>query len=161
MGIISLRDIFCDALFDTTARHDLSDVFNVMFNHTVKIIQDKIAAKSLILKGLQEAENKKILVLEQKTSYGEFLTKMRGGRKVCFVILLTRDGFWKICPTSKNDYSKEFKVNFPKEWCGYSEDRDKNEELKDIIFIHPHGIMALAKTKESAIEFATLVLNKN
>lgn len=119
--------------------------------------KDTILSNQSIISIYNSTKDKSFIVLDKNYPSGEILNKLP---KVFFVIY-PRDsnGFWGIKAVRNDSKSFENRKNLPKSWAGLrDEELQKVTGVEDAVFCHKGLFMAVAKSKEGAINLAELAL---
>ncbi len=139
--------------FDTRF-FEVVSIAKMILSREIIIAQHKIEALP-ILEASYDPENGKVLVLDEYVPFGDFVKDKEG---ILYVISpsKTKD-LWRINAIKKEGFIN--RKNFPKEWSGLrDEDLEKITRVKGSKFCHRKLFLAVADTKEGAIELAELSL---
>jgi uncharacterized UPF0160 family protein len=162
-------------------RYDVSDVFNAFMIRPDSPDEEMLKsfmlvveiAQNLIIKEIENAElviearieidrsyrnavDKRIIVLSKFLPWKEILSEKK---EPLYAIYPRPDGRWAVqgVPVKKHDF--EVRHKFPSNWLGQSiTELTSLTGLKDFIFCHPSGYIAVAKSYESALTLANLAL---
>jgi uncharacterized UPF0160 family protein len=116
--------------------------------------------KKEILDAYAQVEDKRIAVLDFKTSRQAVWAALEGEKEVLYSVFQSRsDDDWNVV-AMRNDLTKfENKKDMPREWSGLqAEELQKVSGVPDAIFCHKSLFLASAKSKEGAIALAKLAL---
>jgi uncharacterized UPF0160 family protein len=103
-------------------------------------------------------DNSDVLFIEDQLLWRKTITNNHTFKNLKVVINKMEDGTWRINPIKEIKKSDKFKVNFPQQWLGLSEDKLKEVSgIDDILFCHSSGYTAGAKTKEACIKIYELM----
>lgn len=121
--------------------------------------KDKLSAKTKVLEYYQKAEDKRLIVLEESLPFGEFLSDLP---EPLFVVSPRKsDGTWSLVALRQEGKNFENKKDLPKAWAGLmNQELQKITGVGDAVFCHRALFMAVAKSKEGAIELAKKALNE-
>lgn len=119
--------------------------------------QDKILARQLITKAYQEAENKKIIILDNYYPFGKIFDKLP---EPLFVIFPKEDkNSWVVKAVNREGKDFEARKDLPKSWGGLmAEDLAGVTGVPDAIFCHKGLFITSAKSKEGAIKLAQIAV---
>ncbi len=109
---------------------------------------------------IKEQDEPEILILDKKIDWHEAVTE---NKKVKFVVYPRKDRGWSIqvARDDLRDYGSD-RIKFPKDWRGFRDDTlVQVSGIKDAVFCADKGWIAVAKTKEGAIEMANKALQIN
>ena len=162
-------------------RYDVSDVFNAFMIRPDSSDEEMMKsfmlvveiAQNLILKEIENAElviesrieigksyrnaiDKRIIVLPKFLPWKEILSEKR---EPLYAIYPRPDGRWAVqgVPVKRHDF--EVRHKFPVSWLGQSSaELTELTGVKDFIFCHPSGYIAVTKSYESALTLANLAL---
>lgn len=128
------------------------------------IIEREVIRLNTTIPGLKEAakiaeqeKDNEIVVLEKNIPWMEAFSK---SEKIMYVVYPRKDGKWGVQAVRKDPRSFDVRKLLPERWA-----RKNAEELremtgvKDAIFAHGARYMAVAESKEGALELAKLALN--
>lgn len=123
--------------------------------------KDALEAEETLLKFYEEAQDKRLIILDRKYPYEEILNRFP---EPVYVVFQRRDEnkFWEVEAVRDNFRSFVNRKDFPKEWAGLREEElQKVSGVSDAIFCHRGIFMAIAKSKEGAIKLAQIALESN
>ncbi|MBX4189071.1 MYG1 family protein [Candidatus Parcubacteria bacterium] len=128
-----------------------------LLEREIKKAQERVESMKVVREIYDNSPNKAIIVLEKALPWEAVLTPIFDTR---FVVYPRREGNWgaKAVPALVNGFER--KVYFPESWAG-----KMDEELKDVsgvegaVFCHRGKFLAVANSKEAAIELAEKALN--
>lgn len=131
------------------------DIFEKILRREIKIAQDKFEAFPLVQKIYQEAEDKRLLILDEYYPWSDALTDTE---ELLFVISPSKDKKkWRINAIQEEKFKN--KKDLPLSWRGL---RDRELEqvsgVEGSVFCHRTGFMAAANSKEAAIKLAKIAL---
>jgi len=124
--------------------------------YEMKHEREATEAKILVEKFYQEAEDKRVVVLDKRYPWQESLVNHP---EPLFVIFPRLEGNWGIDAVPRELFSFELRKRFPEAWAGLS--NDKLSEVSGVpgaIFCHRGLFMAVAKTEGDAIKLAKKAL---
>lgn len=119
--------------------------------------KDKVLARQLLAKAYEEAENKKIIVLDNYYPFGEVFDKLP---EPLFVIFPKEDkSNWVVKAVDKEGVDFKNRKDLPKSWSGLTDQAlVKVTGVSDAIFCHRGLFIAVAKSKEGAIKLAQIAI---
>jgi len=141
---------------------DYDKAFMELVPIAVKIIsreiiktKDTLEANSIVNNAYEKAENKRIVILDGHYPWGEILYQ----HKEVIYVVSVKSGLWRVEAVRKEKYGFETRKPFPESWAGKRDD-DLAEitGVKDATFCHNGRFLAVAKSKEGAIELAQKAL---
>lgn len=134
-----------------TSFFELVDIAEKILKREIKVAQDKIEAIPLVEKAYENAEDKRIIILDEYYPWSSVLKKYES---VLFVISPNREKtMWRVNAIQKELFKN--KKDFPVAWGGLRDtELEKVSEVEGAIFCHKGLFMAAATTKQSAILLA-------
>ena len=121
----------------------------------IKKAQDALLAKSFITKAYEEAQDKKIIILDDYYPWRDTLLEYEEP----LYVVCPKAGKWNIYCVPKEKKSFENRKPFPSLWAGLRDEELANVSgVPDAIFCHNGRFLAVAKSKEGAIKLAELAL---
>ncbi len=121
----------------------------------IKEAKDQSRVKKIIEDAYSKAEDKRILIIDEKDMHREPAAFLAGQYKEpCFIIIHSKEGNWKAVCVRESGISFKNRKDFPVEWAGL-----RNECLSivsgvsDAIFCH-QKLMCIARSKEGAVQMA-------
>lgn len=135
---------------------DVVDIIEKILRREIKIAQDKIDAIPFVQKAYEDAEDKRIIVMDEYYPWSDVLSKHE---EILFIISPSKDKTqWRI-----NTIQKERFINrkdFPVSWAGLREkELEKVSGVEGALFCHRKLFLAVAHTKESALLLAQKALS--
>ncbi len=129
----------------------------------IKVAKDDVLGTNILEQAYQNAENKKIIILEQSLPRYLYQQVLSSYKEPVYLVYKSGHGdSWKVEAVGKGNGSLESRKPFPKSWSGLM-NKDPNAKkitgLSGIIFTHDSGFLANLDTKENAIKFAEKALN--
>ena len=143
-------------------KQDYDKAFMELVPIAVKIIsreiiktRDSLEASNIVNKAYEKAEDKRIVILDGHYPWGEILYQ----HKEVIYVVSVKSGLWRVEAVRKEKYGFETRKPFPESWAGKRDD-DLAEitGVKDATFCHNGRFLAVAKSKEGAIELAQKAL---
>ena len=139
---------------------DMDAVFLELVNFTKALIAREIVrerakeeAVGYVEKAYAEAVDKRIIVLDGPYPVRDVL--MNHTEPLFFIRPRSHDGKWSVETVRDNPRSFVNRKDFPEAWEGKrDEEMAEVSGVKDAVFCHTNLFIAVAKTKESAIELA-------
>lgn len=134
---------------------EVVDMIEKILKREIKVAQDKAEAFPLIEKAYQESADKKIIVLDQYYPWKDVLPKHK---EIIYVVSPSKDGRqWRAEAVQEEGFVS--RKDFPKEWAGLrGEELEKISGVKGAMFCHRALFLAVADSKESAIQLAKIAL---
>ncbi len=121
----------------------------------VAFLQDTMEARQAVLKEYAEARDKRIVILSKDYPWKEIIGELP---ETLFVVYPRRDGSWGIKGVRNSVAEFTNRKDFPLAWAGKREALAEITGVPDAIFCHNARFMAVAKSKEGAIELAKLAI---
>lgn len=123
----------------------------------IKIAKDIVKGQKFAEKAYKNAEDKRIIIMDDKYPYEYVLNKYS---EPLFVVLPQSDGNWKARVMRNDPRVFAVRASFPESWAGLMNgDLAKVSGVSDAIFCHNKRFLAVAKSKEGAIALAKLALD--
>ena len=150
-----------------TWRED-SSMYDVSFLKMVKVAQDIILrevvatsdfllAETNVVRAYNEASDKRVIILDDRYPYHEFLTKY--SEPIYVIIPSANKTQWKVETVCVAFPSFESRKPLPKAWAGLRDaELAKVTGVADAVFCHNARFLVAAKSKEGAVALATLAL---
>jgi uncharacterized UPF0160 family protein len=149
------QDVHLDEVFLTVVQ-----VAKDMLSREIKNNRDNTEARVIIEQAYQQTEDKRIIVLDR--SYpAVVMDVLQQHPQPLFVIRPDeQNNTWKTNAIRKNYHSFEIRKPFPESWAGK---RDSElaavSGVPDAVFCHNKRFLAVAKSKEGALELAKKAVN--
>lgn len=122
----------------------------------IKVISDNLEADTYVEKAYMESSDKRLIVLEGNYPY-EYLLSTKS--EPLFVVAPRPDGNWKVATVTVAPFIFTNRKDLPKSWGGLRDEAlAEVTGISDAIFCHNGLFLAVTKTKESALQLATLAL---
>jgi uncharacterized UPF0160 family protein len=130
-----------------------------MLRREIKNGRDNTEARLIVEEQYHKSDDKRIVVLD-KPYPSEVLDVLQRYPEPLFVVRPDeQNSTWKSNAVRKNGYSFENKKNFPKSWAGKRDgELAKVSGVSDAVFCHNKLFLAVAQTREGAIELAKKAL---
>ena len=128
----------------------------------IKVAQDDIEGKRLILESYNNAKDKRIIELDisfPRYLYQEILSSLPEPIFVVYPSLYAKN--WKVEAISKNSETMESRKYFPISWRGFLNNDHQASEIigvSGVIFSHQAGFLITISEKENALELAKKAL---
>jgi uncharacterized UPF0160 family protein len=131
------------------------EMMEKILRREIKVAQDKCEAIPFVEKAYQDAQDKRIIVLDQYYPWGDTLKKYE---EIYFVISPDKDmKKWRI--STIQDGQLQNKKSFPKSWAGLRDmDLEKVTGVSGSLFCHRALFLTVADSKESALQLAKIAL---
>jgi uncharacterized UPF0160 family protein len=131
------------------------DVAEIALKREIIRAQHKVEAIPIILKAMEEADDKRLVVLDEYVPWGEIIKK---DKDVLFVISPVKDkSKWRVNTVEDTQFVN--RKDLPKEWAGLrDEELEKVTRVKGSVFCHRGLFLAVGDSKESALQLAKLAL---
>jgi uncharacterized UPF0160 family protein len=131
-----------------------------------QILKRELISKESKIKGFekaeeayQNAEDKRIIILNERVSWKEIMVS---NPEPLFVIYPEIDtDRYKIQAVPKEMSGYELRKGFPQEWCGKND--EELEQISGVVgakFCHLKGFLCVADTKDQAVEIAKIAVDK-
>ena len=121
----------------------------------------KILSKSIVENAIKNQKGKRILVLDEKVFWQDFVAKNTDAKSFWFVVAPSERG-WKVQPIPCKYTENGFRKGFPQKWYGYNKGNYNIKAIpKNVEFIHSQGFLAISKTKEDAIKLCENAFGNN
>lgn len=143
-------------------KYNSDKVFLGLVNFALKILKREIKKTKDLLKGqkfvekvYKKTEDKRIIILDEEYPYQEVLKKYNEP----LLVVSPAGENWKVKVVSDNPLTFKNRILFPESWAGKN-DRELAEVagVSDAVFCHRARFIAVAKSKDGAIELAKLTL---
>ncbi|MFA6536558.1 MAG: MYG1 family protein [Candidatus Paceibacterota bacterium] len=127
----------------------------------IQILKDEEEGKLLVVKAYQESADKRLVIFDQKLPWAEVLAKYP---EPLFIIEpISEDhtiSSWKVRAVRDNIFSFKNRKDLPLAWAGKSgKDLAEITGVTDATFCHNALFIAVAKSKDGALELARLALS--
>lgn len=134
---------------------EVVELVEKIIRREIKIAQDKIEAIPFVEKAYQDAEDKRIVVLEGYYPWNDTLSKYK---EVLFVISPSKDGSqWRAEAVQDEGFIN--KKGFPESWSGLRGiELEKASGISGALFCHRAVFLAVGNTKEVALKLAKTAL---
>ncbi|MFT6154818.1 MAG: uncharacterized UPF0160 family protein [Bermanella sp.] len=118
-----------------------------------------ISAKAIVAKAIENAEDPRVIVLEQYTPWKRTVHAL--SEQALYMIYPSETGQWRIQTVPVEPGSFEDRQPLPKEWAGLSDTELQNVTgIDDAMFCHNGLFIAGAKSFESTMKMASLALQE-
>lgn len=120
--------------------------------------EEKQKSRQIVLETIKSQSGKSILILDKYHSWKDIVLDYPNIKFVVYPDVNTSNWYLQPAKNSKEDFG-DYRINFPKSWLG-KEHQDLSElcGINEAIFCHKSGYLAVAKTKEAALEMANKAL---
>ena len=168
--------------FDGVREYNLSDYFHSFVDHgrvgedyLHEVFMEVVGKAKLLLdresrnakeheKGLERVrhqvagcDDRRLVILDEELPWKEVLVPIY---ECLYVVYPRGDGAWVVKSVNKDLDSFDLKKPFPESWAGkIDQDLAKSTGVDDAIFCHNKRFIAVAGSKEGAIELAELALS--
>lgn len=133
----------------------LVDAAEAMLERLIIITRDYLEARSHVERAYQEAEDKRVIVLDRAYPWKEILTSLP---EPIYVIYPRADS-WGLKAVSVDPSTFENRKSLPESWRGKRDDElVEVTGVADAIFCHNTGYLAVARSKEGVLELAEKAL---
>lgn len=134
---------------------DLVSLAKQILARQIKKMKDKLEGKQFVDEAYSHATDKRLVVVDRPLPWEEFLAEYP---EPLFVVY-PKDNVWRIGTIRKEPYGFELRKELPESWAGL---RDKDmahvSGVSDATFCHNGRFLAVAKSKEGALELARKAL---
>ncbi|MCC2630304.1 MAG: metal-dependent protein hydrolase [Candidatus Paceibacter sp.] len=136
------------------------NVAREMLRREIKNGRDNTEARLIVEESYHKSQDKRIIILD-KSYPAEVLDVLQRYPEPLFVIRPDeQNATWKANAVRKNGYSFENKKNFPESWAGKRDSElAKASGIADAVFCHNKLFLAVAHSKEGALELAKKAIN--
>jgi uncharacterized UPF0160 family protein len=118
-----------------------------------------ISAKAIVAKAIENAEDPRVIVLEQYTPWKRTVHTL--SEQALYMIYPSETGQWRIQTVPVEPGSFEDRQPLPKEWAGLSDiELQKVTGIDDAMFCHNGLFIAGAKSFESTMRMAAMALQE-
>jgi len=134
----------------------------LIFNRIEKRIFDKMAAKALVEKSIQESQDQ-ILILKEYMPFTDFLlnSQEEKAQNILYAIFPSNRGGYNIRAIPKENGSAQTRKPFPKSWGGKSkEELFQLTNIPTFHFCHVNLFLCSCDTLEDALLIAKLAIKK-
>ena len=130
---------------------EVVDIFEKILRREIKIAQDKYEAFPFVEKAYQDAEDKRIISMDEYYPWHDVLSKYD---EVLFVVSPNKDKTqWRVNAIQQERFVN--KKDFPTSWAGLREaELERVSGVEGALFCHRKLFLAVAQTKDSAIKLA-------
>ena len=118
-----------------------------------------ISAKSIVAKAIEDAEDPRVIVLEQYTPWKRTVHAL--SEEALYMVYPAQSGAWRIQTVPVEPGSFEDRKSLPKPWAGLSDESLRDVTgIDDAMFCHNGLFIAGAKSFESAMKMAAIALQE-
>ncbi len=153
-------------VFNATWKEDVlkqDEVFIECVNLAKKILsrlitkeRDRLEAERFVQTAYEEAEDKRLIILDNNYPSREVLANYPEP----LYVIRPYNGKWNVEAQREEIHSFKNKKDFPKSWGGKTDkELQKITGVSDAVFCHRNLFLAVASSKEGAIELAKKALN--
>lgn len=119
--------------------------------------RDGLEAKSAVIQAYENTPDKRIIILDKKYPFSE--TFQNFPEPLFVVFPRPSDGFWAVKAVREDRRSFKNRKNLPNIWGGLRDQQLQNVTgVTDAVFCHRALFLAVAKSKEGAVELAKKAL---
>ena len=123
----------------------------------ISVTRDYLLAEENVVRDYNQATDKRIVILEDRYPYQEFLVQFP--EPLYVIIPNANKTQWKVEAVPATLVGFQNRKSLPKAWAGLLNDElVKMTGVEDALFCHNALFLAAAKTKEGALALATLAL---
>ena len=116
-----------------------------------------ISAKSIVAKAIEDAEDPRVIVLEQYTPWKRTVHAL--SEEALYMVYPAQSGAWRIQTVPVEPGSFEDRKSLPKPWAGLSDESlQEVTGIDDAMFCHNGLFIAGAKSFESIMKMAAMAL---
>ncbi len=170
--LIGLRPLdvgFMTSLFYPTWKEEIGDIDDIFLKlvsyakfflgRVIISSKDKFEAEELVLKNYNEAEDKRLIILDSgRYPWEEVFSKMPEPLYVVYTNMT--DNTWSIKGVRDDLFKYKTRKKLPEAWGGKSgKELEQVTGVTGAVFAHRAGFMAVAKTKEAIMKLAEIALN--
>lgn len=147
------------------SQNDIDSIFiqvtgyaKILISREIKKTKDRFEARDIVLNFYNNAEDKRVIVLDSYYPANDFLNKFP---EPLFIISPKEDGTWVMFTIKENSETFIDRKPLPKSWAGkMGEELEKITGVKGSIFCHINLFVAVAETKEAILKLAELALKE-
>jgi uncharacterized UPF0160 family protein len=133
------------------------EIAKVILTREIIQARDSVLAEESVILIYQNTQDKRIIVLDKSYPYEEILDNF--SEPLFVVYPRTSDDFWGVKAARTDPKTFKNRKDFPANWAGLrDEELQKIAGVPDAVFCHRGLFMAVAKSKEGAIELAQKAL---
>ena len=146
------------SMYDTSFM-ELLPVAERIIMREIAIARDTLMAKDAVEKAYQNAEDKRIIVLDANYPFQE--TLIQYPEPLYIVSQRPGDTKWKAEAIHEKMYGFDCRKQFPESWAGLRDaELEKVTGVQGAVFCHRARFLAVAETKEGALALAKLAVEK-
>lgn len=158
-GIEDYLDLY---IYGVETEDEMNKRFKTALNFAQDVLKKEIETNNKkvhewreVKKIYENSEDKKIIFLPKHLSWKQILIPT----EAIYVVADRLDGKWQAMAVPKHPKSYELKKPFPSSWAGKTgENLAEISGVKDATFCHRNLFLAVAKTKEGAVQLAQKAL---
>ncbi|MEX0935248.1 MAG: MYG1 family protein [Candidatus Paceibacterota bacterium] len=133
----------------------LVDAAEVFLKRLIDITNDYIEAQSYVRQAYEDAQDKRLIILDRKYPWREILTSFPEP----IYVVYDRGDTWGVKAVPADTGSFENRKDLPAEWAGKRDDAlVAATGVSDAVFCHNARFLAVADSKEGALELARKAL---
>jgi len=118
-----------------------------------------ISAKSIVTKAIEDAEDPRVIVLEEYVPWKK--TVLKSSEEALYMIYPSQTGQWRIQTVPVEQGSFEDRKSLPKSWAGLSgTELQEATGIDDAMFCHNGLFIAGAESFESTMKMASIALKE-
>lgn len=133
-----------------------------VLNREIKVAKDDVLGIHILEQAYQNAENKKIIILEQSLPRYLYQQVLSSYKEPIYLILPSEHSeSYKVEAISQSPDTMKSRLPFPNNWRGFIFNENNKEHISKISgvhFVHNSGFLANLNNKENAIKFAEKAL---
>ena len=146
------EDSHCDVCFDEAV-----EFAACVLTRFIAAASGGISAKAIVAKAIDDAEDPRVIVLEQYTPWKKTVHTL--SEEALYVVYPSQTGEWRIQTVPVELGSFEDRKSLPKPWAGLSdEELQEVTGIEDAMFCHNGLFIAGAKSFESTMKMASMAL---
>ena len=124
-----------------------------ILSREIRKIKDSLEAETFVEAAYQQAEDKRVIVMDQHYPWGDTL----GAHPEPLYVVFPKFDTWRIECVRKEKHSFENRKPLPESWAGKRDlELSQITEVPDAIFCHNGRFMAVTKSKQSALKLAEM-----
>lgn len=150
--------------YDETFNHAVEWAQGIL-TRQIKVVGDALKGETVIETFYNNAEDKRLIVFDEKNALGREITSSVLIRhpEPLYAVLYRKDvDSWQVIALNVSEMTFQVRKPLPESWAGEKDaDLQKITGVPDAVFCHNGRFMAVAQSKEGALQLAKLALSSN